>query len=693
MEQLANAVLETSFTEGHATGFLFSRDGKQARICTTCHESSARGMQFTQHIAGTNPFAPKQRENIRIDPKPVVEGSSVVFTPQDERVLLSHALATAGPGDIRVGQHVYFAGHAFGQGLKVHSGKISQCLWRGDRACISIDGTAVRGMSGGPVCIVVDGQFRVVGTILDIVFDPSLKFPEAREKLTHLLKKRKVADEYANQSKRNKSNAIQNNDNFTKCVIRNLPGIFQIHHGLRKFVSHHCSDLLKETDWRDFREDIADKICSQFGDCTIWTVDGNVANNLRQCLINGKVLSNKGEILSKDIDKVTEALSSSKKFTNSAQLVVEHLRTSNRWRYNDPIPMFAPAALTKWLRDNVDLAELLKNSRWHDFRANIAEQHRGGAPLSRIQVHLTKDQLSTLRDKLVSGHVIDKAGTVLTHEILNIQQALEKSPWPNSAELLQHALLGFHQNATSKPDSKGAPLDDLGVVVAFMETLQASFSTGMFMAELLQQPTPSKGSAASSVRNSEGTSDITFPIARFSLSNSSKQNAHEFVALRDVVKGMMPNFRIALQAAQRRKIEVGGFILYNVDTGSVRAKFQPPCRGRPTHRGIMLRPWKDYLKLDPGVHCLGYFHAHPFDTPAAGHPSDADVRNASGDTATEADRNLYNFVITAITSQPPNGYKNADEYFVKEQDGIRICLIKNRATRQDGITESTGVST
>lgn len=88
-----------------------------------------------------------------------------IFENQDGSIPMTLAHA-----QLQIGEKVYFGGYPFKEtGARLHMGHISHI---GRDGKIGIDGTAVPGMSGGPIAVERRGKLYVVGTIASETFDP-----------------------------------------------------------------------------------------------------------------------------------------------------------------------------------------------------------------------------------------------------------------------------------------------------------------------------------------------------------------------------------------------------------------------------------------------------------------------------------------------------------------------------------------
>lgn len=88
---------------------------------------------------------------------------------------------TLANAQLQLGENVYFGGYPFQETSAVlHMGHISAIGMNGK---ISIDGTAVPGMSGGPIAVERGGKLYVVGTIASETFDPIQGFSKALDRM------------------------------------------------------------------------------------------------------------------------------------------------------------------------------------------------------------------------------------------------------------------------------------------------------------------------------------------------------------------------------------------------------------------------------------------------------------------------------------------------------------------------------
>ena len=104
-------------------------------------------------------------------------GSNVFFLLEDKCEIPRNTPTILTEGNLHVGEKVYFSGFPFNtRNLHIHTGYVSSL---GGRRQFSIDGTAVPGMSGGPIAIQREGTLYIVGTMASETFDPIEGFSRA----------------------------------------------------------------------------------------------------------------------------------------------------------------------------------------------------------------------------------------------------------------------------------------------------------------------------------------------------------------------------------------------------------------------------------------------------------------------------------------------------------------------------------
>lgn len=150
-----------------------------------------------------------------------IKGPHNFFTLNDQmRRLFDNPIHMLANLEIKVGEKVYFGGYPFKEKTALfHTGRISSI---GINGTFKIDGTAVSGMSGGPIAILRQEGLYVVGTIMSESFDPIDGFSDAREEMYLDQSDLERRTEYAYSIQQEAAECIQQDPQFTKIPKGNL---------------------------------------------------------------------------------------------------------------------------------------------------------------------------------------------------------------------------------------------------------------------------------------------------------------------------------------------------------------------------------------------------------------------------------------------------------------------------------------
>lgn len=197
---------------GEGAGCLFQDHDGQTKLLTAAHVMNAGN----QHDADQAYCA--DRSLMIGAGSDITSHDASIRTVVDRSFVSMHGLPLGDPSRVRRGDTVYLCGMPFqSTSPHVHEGKISLIEREpSGRFHMKIDGTAVPGMSGGPIVAIQDGQAVLIGMIASESFDPIRGFVDAQNRLHLQLADQAVRNHHAEEYQEDWAAMIRSTPTFTQ---------------------------------------------------------------------------------------------------------------------------------------------------------------------------------------------------------------------------------------------------------------------------------------------------------------------------------------------------------------------------------------------------------------------------------------------------------------------------------------------